>query len=54
VIIAAKNHKKDEIAWEVADLLYHTLVLLEQEAVPTADIAAELERRSVVKQGKGH
>jgi phosphoribosyl-ATP pyrophosphohydrolase len=54
VIIAAKNHKKDEIAWEVADLLYHTLVLLEQEAVPTADVAAELERRSVVKQGKGH
>jgi phosphoribosyl-ATP pyrophosphohydrolase len=30
------------------------LVLLEQEAVPTADVAAELERRSVVKQGKGH
>jgi phosphoribosyl-ATP pyrophosphohydrolase/phosphoribosyl-AMP cyclohydrolase len=49
VIIAAKNHKKDEIAWEVADLLYHTLVLLEHEGVPPADVAYELQRRSMKK-----
>ena len=46
VIIAAKNHSKQEITWEVADLLYHTLVLLEQENVALSDIAGELERRS--------
>ena len=46
VIIAAKNHSKEEITWEVADLFYHTLVLLEQEGVALGDIAGELERRS--------
>jgi len=46
VIIAAKNHKKEEIAWEVADLLYHTLVLLEQEGVLSSEVAAQLESRS--------
>jgi phosphoribosyl-ATP pyrophosphohydrolase/phosphoribosyl-AMP cyclohydrolase len=49
VIIAAKNHKRDEIAWEVADLLYHTLVLLEHEGVPPADVATELQKRSTKK-----
>ena len=28
VIIAAKNGRGDELAWEVADLWYHSLVLL--------------------------
>jgi phosphoribosyl-ATP pyrophosphohydrolase/phosphoribosyl-AMP cyclohydrolase len=46
VLIAAKNHRKDEISWEVADLLYHTLVLLESEGVQLADVALELEGRS--------
>lgn len=46
VLIAAKNHRKDEISWEVADLLYHTLVLLEAEGVQLSDVAAELEGRS--------
>lgn len=45
VIIAAKNHNKEEIAWEVSDLLYHTLVLLEHEGVSPGDVARELERR---------
>jgi phosphoribosyl-ATP pyrophosphohydrolase/phosphoribosyl-AMP cyclohydrolase len=45
VIIASKNHKKEEIAWEVADLLYHTLVLLQHEGVSSAEVAKELERR---------
>ena len=47
VIIAAKNHSKQEITWEVADLFYHTLVLLEQENVSLSDIASELDRRSM-------
>lgn len=46
VIIAAKNHNREEIRWEVADLLYHTLVLLEQEGVALGDIAGELGRRA--------
>jgi phosphoribosyl-ATP pyrophosphohydrolase/phosphoribosyl-AMP cyclohydrolase len=45
VIVAAKNHSKKEIAWEVSDLLYHTLVLLQHEGVTTAEVAAELEGR---------
>jgi phosphoribosyl-AMP cyclohydrolase / phosphoribosyl-ATP pyrophosphohydrolase len=50
VIIAAKNHQKQEIAWEVADLLYHTLVLLEHEGVSGSEIATELENRSKRKK----
>ncbi len=46
VIIAAKNHSKGEIAWEVSDLLYHLLVLLEQEGVGLGEVAQELQNRS--------
>ncbi|MEW6510625.1 MAG: bifunctional phosphoribosyl-AMP cyclohydrolase/phosphoribosyl-ATP diphosphatase HisIE [Bacteroidota bacterium] len=53
VIIAAKNHAKQEIAWEVADLLYHTLVLLEAEEVLPGTIADELERRAGTKKSRG-
>ncbi len=46
VIIAAKNHRKEEIRWEVADLLYHLLVMLEQEGVSLDEVAAELAGRA--------
>ena len=45
VIVAAKNHERKEIAWEVSDLLYHTLVLLESEGVGLEEIAWELQSR---------
>ena len=45
VIIAAKNHRPEEISWEVADLLYHTLVMLEAEGVSLSMVARELEKR---------
>lgn len=45
VIIAGKNAAPDEIAWEVADLLYHTLVLLESTGVSLDLIYAELVKR---------
>ena len=45
VIIAAKNHAPVEITWEVADLLYHLLVMMEVEGVSLADIAAKLGER---------
>lgn len=46
VILGAKNRKKREIVWEVADLWFHTLVLLAQSGVDAGDIYAELARRS--------
>jgi phosphoribosyl-ATP pyrophosphohydrolase/phosphoribosyl-AMP cyclohydrolase len=46
VVIAAKNDDPREIAWEVADLLYHTLVLLEARGVALDDVGAELLRRA--------
>ncbi len=44
-IIAAKNGAHDEIVWEVADLWFHSLVLLEATGVPVQDVWAELDRR---------
>lgn len=34
VIIAAKNRSHEELKWEVADLVYHTLVLLREQKLP--------------------
>lgn len=45
VIIAAKNAAPDEIRYEVADLFYHLLVMLEERGVELAEIADELSRR---------
>lgn len=44
-IIAAKNASHDEIVWEVADLWFHSLILLEASGVPIEDVWAELARR---------
>jgi phosphoribosyl-ATP pyrophosphohydrolase/phosphoribosyl-AMP cyclohydrolase len=46
VVIAAKNGDPREIAWEVADLFYHTLVLLEERGVSLDAVGAELLRRA--------
>ncbi|HRC76177.1 MAG TPA: bifunctional phosphoribosyl-AMP cyclohydrolase/phosphoribosyl-ATP diphosphatase HisIE [Kouleothrix sp.] len=45
VIIAAKNAAPDELTWEMADLLYHSLVLLAQQNLPLDAIWRELRRR---------
>ena len=45
VIIAAKNHSDTELSWELADLLYHSLVLLQAEGLPAEAVWHELERR---------
>jgi phosphoribosyl-ATP pyrophosphohydrolase/phosphoribosyl-AMP cyclohydrolase len=45
VIIAAKNGAPDELAWEISDLLYHSLVLLQQQGVPLEAVWRELRRR---------
>ncbi len=46
VIIAAKNRDHEELKWEVADLLYHTLVLLREQKLPLDDVLAVLEERN--------
>jgi phosphoribosyl-ATP pyrophosphohydrolase/phosphoribosyl-AMP cyclohydrolase len=45
VIIAAKNNAPSELTWELADLFYHSLVLLAQQGVSPEAIWEELRRR---------
>jgi phosphoribosyl-AMP cyclohydrolase / phosphoribosyl-ATP pyrophosphohydrolase len=45
VVIAAKNAERGEITWEVADLWFHSLVLLAASGLTPADIWQELDRR---------
>ncbi|MFC3040177.1 bifunctional phosphoribosyl-AMP cyclohydrolase/phosphoribosyl-ATP diphosphatase HisIE [Virgibacillus xinjiangensis] len=52
VIIGAKNDDKQEITWEIADLTYHTLVLMELTGVTIKDIKEELQKRHIQKQEK--
>ncbi|GMB09083.1 phosphoribosyl-ATP pyrophosphatase /phosphoribosyl-AMP cyclohydrolase [Thermolongibacillus altinsuensis] len=45
VIIAAKNRSAEELQWEVADLLYHLLVLLREQNVSLDAIMRVLSER---------
>lgn len=45
VIIAAKNRDHEELKWEAADLLYHVLVLLREQALPLDDVLEVLKKR---------
>jgi phosphoribosyl-ATP pyrophosphohydrolase len=45
VVLAAKNGQADRIVAEVADLWFHTLVMLSAHGLKPADVLAELERR---------
>lgn len=45
VIIAAKGQGNERLVSEVADLLYHVLVLLAAHGLSLADVEAELIRR---------
>ncbi|NTV64664.1 MAG: bifunctional phosphoribosyl-AMP cyclohydrolase/phosphoribosyl-ATP diphosphatase HisIE [Oscillochloris sp.] len=45
VIIGAKNSSPAEVTYEMADLIYHSLVLLENQGVTPEDVWRELERR---------
>lgn len=44
-IIAAKNGDPDQIVYEVADLWFHTLVLLAQQGLHPEQVLQELARR---------
>lgn len=52
VIIAAKNRSAVEVAYEMADLCYHSLVLLEEQGVPIEAVWAELQRRAMPSSPK--
>lgn len=45
MIIASKNEDKEELVGECADLIYHTLVLLEEKGVSLSDVCTELKKR---------
>ena len=45
VALAAKNQDRSEIVYEVADLWFHTLVMLGHVEVPPSDIFQELGKR---------
>ena len=45
VIIAAKNKSKEEIRYEVSDLMYHLMVLLVERGLTLQDIYGELKGR---------
>ncbi|GGK07320.1 histidine biosynthesis bifunctional protein HisIE [Lentibacillus kapialis] len=50
VIIGAKNSSHDEMTWEIADLAYHTLVLMELMGVSVSNIKQELAKRHSIKE----
>lgn len=52
VIIAAKNRDAHELAMESADLLYHLLVLLQEQKLEFSEVTAVLEERHAVKKDK--
>lgn len=45
VVIAGKGGKREEIVYEVADLFFHTMVLLGYHDIPPEEVYAELRRR---------
>ena len=45
VIIGAKNDDKDNVRYEVADLLYHLSVVLVEKGLTWDDVFGELEKR---------
>jgi phosphoribosyl-ATP pyrophosphohydrolase len=45
VIVAASRQGHDRLVSELADLLYHSLVLMAEMGIDPAEVAAELARR---------
>ena len=45
IVIAAKNPDAEEIKYEIADFLYHAMVLMVEKGVTWEDITDELARR---------
>lgn len=45
VVIAAKNRDAEELKWEAADLIYHLLVLLQEQKLDLYDVLGVLQQR---------
>ncbi|SKA78993.1 phosphoribosyl-ATP pyrophosphatase [Clostridium sp. USBA 49] len=45
VIIGSKNNNKNEIIYEISDLIYHILVLMVEQNIKLEDIEKELSKR---------
>ncbi len=50
VVIGAKNRDAEEVKWESADLIYHLLVLLQEQKVDVYDVLAVLKTRHEEKR----
>ncbi|HHT16718.1 MAG TPA: bifunctional phosphoribosyl-AMP cyclohydrolase/phosphoribosyl-ATP diphosphatase HisIE [Papillibacter sp.] len=50
VIIAAKAEDKRETVYEIADLVYHVLVLMAQAGISLEDVREELKSRHVIDE----
>ncbi len=48
VIIAGKANDKPETVYEIADLMYHVMVLMVEMGISVEDITAELASRHVI------
>lgn len=46
MVIAAKNNDKNEIVYEITDLIYHTLVMMADRGITPEDVEAELKKRA--------
>lgn len=49
VVIAAKNNDSEELSMEAADLIYHLLVMLENQKVPLQSVLDILQKRATSK-----
>ena len=47
-LFGAKNNDNDELKYEIADLYYHTLVLMIEQGLTIQDVKNELAKRHVV------
>ncbi len=47
IIIAGKNESRERVISEIADLWFHTLILLVQRNIAISDIFSELQKRRV-------
>ena len=45
-IIAAKNGVPADTVGEIADLIYHLMVMMAEKGIPLGDVMAELDRRA--------
>lgn len=52
VVIAAKNESKERLVSEVADLWFHSLILLVSSNITIDEIIEELSKRSIGKSSE--